>query len=46
MARLQRATIVSLSVIAPQNNVHYFVTGCQVKTSITMRHYWQSDLPF
>jgi len=22
--------MVSLSVIAPQNNVHYFVTGCQV----------------
>jgi len=41
IARLQRATIVSLSVIAPQNNVHYFVTGCQVKSSITMRHFWQ-----
>ena len=30
MARLQRAMIVYLSVIAPQNNEHYFVTGCQV----------------
>jgi len=41
MARLQRAMIVSLSVIALQNNVHYFVTGCQVRSSITMRHCWQ-----
>ena len=41
MARLQRAMMVSLSVIAPQNNVHYFVTGCQVKSSITMQHCWQ-----
>jgi len=41
MDRLQRAMIVSLSVIAPQNNVRYFVTGCQVKSSITMRHCWQ-----
>jgi len=41
MARLQRAMIVSLSVVVPQNNVHYFVTGCQVKPSNTMRHYWQ-----
>jgi len=23
---------------APQNNLHYFVTGCQVMFSITMRH--------
>jgi len=37
MAHLQRAMIVSLSVIAPQNNAHYFVTGCQVKSSITMQ---------
>jgi len=43
MARLQRAVIVSLSVIPPQNNVglHYFVIGCQVKSSITKRHCWQ-----
>jgi len=40
-ARLQRAAVVSLSVIAPQNNVHYFVTGCPVKSSIAMRHCWQ-----
>ena len=31
MARLQRAMIVSVSVIAPQNNVHCFVSG-QAKT--------------
>jgi len=41
MALLQKAMIASLSVIAPQNNVHYFVTGCQVKSSITMWHCWQ-----
>jgi len=41
MARLQRAIIVSLSVIAPQNNVHCFVTEYQVKSSITMRYCWQ-----
>jgi len=41
MARLQRAMIVFVSVIAPQNNVHYFVTGCQVKSSIAIRHFWQ-----
>ena len=44
MARLQRAMIASLSVIEPQNNVHYFVTGCQVKSSITMRHCWQINV--
>jgi len=41
MARLLGAMIVYLSVIAPQNNVHYFVTGCQVRSSITMQHCWQ-----
>ena len=40
MARLQRVMILSFSVIAPQNNGHYFATGCQVKSSITMRHCW------